>query len=87
MIYVRTGLSGETSRDGYLREYKDEGMVEERRILGKEQLRRYINFAAVTASNLEGISLDTMQKKRKKKRFSSIVGKKCFCSSNYFIIK
>lgn len=24
MIYVRTGLSGETSRDGYLREYKDE---------------------------------------------------------------
>lgn len=62
MIYVQTGLSGETSRDGYLREYKDEGMAEERRTR-KEQLRRYINLAAVTASNLGGISLDIMQKK------------------------
>lgn len=62
MIYVRTGLSGETSREGYLREYKDEGMAEERR-MGKEQLRRYINLAAVTANNLAGISLDIMQKK------------------------
>lgn len=64
MIYVRTGLSGETSRDGYLREYKDKGMVEERRILGKEQLRRYINLAAITASNLRGISLNIVQKKK-----------------------
>lgn len=64
MIYVRTGLSGETSRDGYLREYKDEGMAEERR-MGKERLRRYINLAAVTASNLAGISLDIMPKKKR----------------------
>lgn len=65
MIYVRTGLSGETSCDGYLREYKDAEMVRKRGIPRKEQVRRCINLAGggrgITASNLEGISLNVMR--------------------------
>jgi len=40
MIYVRTGLSGETSRDGYLREYKDEGMAEEKENTGERASKK-----------------------------------------------
>lgn len=50
MIYVRTGLSGETSLDGYLRENirtreRRRRGEEEEGIRRKEQVRRYINFA------------------------------------------
>jgi len=69
MIYVRTGLSGETSCDGYSREYKVARMAGKRGIPRKEQVRRYINPAGgreggmggITASNLEEISLNVVR--------------------------